>query len=372
MTIAKTRMQRIDYSMETAKRKWGNMENRLITVIVPAYNVEQYLEQCLDSLLYQTVGGYQVIVINDGSTDRTGEIAKRYAQEHGDVFIYMHHENRGLGATRNVGMRQVKTPYVTFLDSDDWVPPRYIETILNTIHSQKEMPDVIYTLPQIYNMATGGFEPWHDEDLMKKVFPSAETVTNAKKDVRLYNLEPSTNRKVYSFEFLKKIGFAFAEGIKWEDIEPHYHSTHEAERCVSCMQTGFFYRINSGSQITASQGRDRLQTLGIFHRLIVDQADNWTLDEQICLVQGTYKFTSWGLNCCGNAVRPEYATQLHRLVCQIPRRAFAAYRQKCNPSGEERFYFFVAHSALFYRLMKEEHYYLAAKKVAHKLAHLLK
>lgn len=343
------------------------MEKQLIIIIVPAYNVEQYLEQCLDSLLYQTVGGYRVIVIDDGSTDRTGEIAKRYAQEHGDVFDYLYHENRGPGATRNVGMCHVKTPYTAFLDSDDWVPSRYVEKILDTIRKQKEMPDVIYTLPQIYNMATGGFEPWYDEDLMKKVFPTAETVTNVQQDIRLYDLEPNTNRKVYSSAFLQKIGFAFPEGIKWEDIEPHYHSTHEAKRCVSCMDTGFFYRINSGSQITASQGRDRLQTLEIFSRLLVEQADNWNPSELACLVRGAYKFTSWGLDCCGIAIRPEYATQLHRFVCRIPRRAFAAYRQECNPSRQELFYFAMARSGLFYRLMKEEHYYLVAKKIAQKL-----
>lgn len=348
------------------------MEDQLITVLVPAYNVEQYLEQCLDSLLYQTADGYRVIVLNDGSTDRTGEIAQRYAKEHGDIFSYVQHENRGLGATRNAGMRLVKTPYVAFLDSDDWVPPRYIETILRTIRRQGNLPDVIYTLPQIYDMATGGFVPWFDKDLLEKIFPDADTVTNAQKDIRLFDLEPNTNRKIYSAAFLKKSGFFFSEGVKWEDIEPHYHSTQQAQNCIACRETGFFYRVNSGSQITASLGRDRLQIIEILQRLLVEEADNWTLPQLARLVQGAYKFTSWGLNCCGNAIRPEYAVQLHRFVRRIPRRAFAAHRRENVPSRQERFYFFMAGNALLYRLMKDEHYYLAAMKILRKLTPLLK
>lgn len=91
-----------------------------VSVIVPIYNVELYLEECLESLKRQTLQNIQIILVNDGSTDSSREIAKKYADENSN-FILVDRENGGLSAARNTGMAYATGKYVYFLDSDDYI-----------------------------------------------------------------------------------------------------------------------------------------------------------------------------------------------------------------------------------------------------------
>lgn len=99
-----------------------------ITVIVPVYNVENYLEKCLDSLINQTYKNLEIIVINDGSTDNSGEICQEYAQKDNRI-VYIEKENGGQSEARNMGLDRMTGSYVTFVDSDDWVELDYVETL---------------------------------------------------------------------------------------------------------------------------------------------------------------------------------------------------------------------------------------------------
>lgn len=106
--------------------------NEKITVIVPVYNVEHYLDKCLDSLINQTYKNLEIIVINDGSTDNSGIICQEYAQKDNRI-IYIEKENGGLSDARNVGLDKMTGSYVTFVDSDDWVELDYVEVLYNKI-----------------------------------------------------------------------------------------------------------------------------------------------------------------------------------------------------------------------------------------------
>ena len=92
----------------------------LVSVIVPVYNVEPYLPRCLDSLLDQTYEHIEIIVVNDGSTDGSGEICRAYAQRHAQI-AYHAKENEGISATRNFGLERACGEYVMFVDSDDHI-----------------------------------------------------------------------------------------------------------------------------------------------------------------------------------------------------------------------------------------------------------
>lgn len=93
----------------------------LISVIVPIYNVEKYLRKCLDSLKNQTLKQIEVICIDDGSTDRSGEIADEYRSIRWPKFKVVHTDNRGLSAARNRGLNEAVADWIMFVDSDDWV-----------------------------------------------------------------------------------------------------------------------------------------------------------------------------------------------------------------------------------------------------------
>ena len=103
-----------------------------ITVIVAVYNVENYLEKCLESLINQTYKNLEIIVINDGSTDNSGEICQEYAQKDNRI-VYIEKDNGGQSEARNMGLDRMTGSYVTFVDSDDWVELDYVEILYKKI-----------------------------------------------------------------------------------------------------------------------------------------------------------------------------------------------------------------------------------------------
>lgn len=102
------------------------MENPLVSVVVPVYNAGVYLTRCLDSLVNQTFKNIQVILIDDGSTDQSGQICDKYVSSNSN-FEVIHKQNGGLSSARNVGIKYCKGKYITFLDSDDWFSRNYVE-----------------------------------------------------------------------------------------------------------------------------------------------------------------------------------------------------------------------------------------------------
>lgn len=103
----------------------------LVSIVIPIYNVSRYLPQCLESVIHQTYRNIEVILIDDGSTDTSGTICDDYVMLDERVRV-LHTENHGLSAARNLGLKQVKGEYISFVDGDDWIEPNTIEILLNT------------------------------------------------------------------------------------------------------------------------------------------------------------------------------------------------------------------------------------------------
>ena len=106
----------------------------LVSIIVPCYNVESYLARCVDSLIAQTYPNIEILLIDDGSTDATSDLARGYAERYDTVF-YHHRINGGLSAARNTGIELAKGEYIAFVDSDDWVDENYINCLFETIQA---------------------------------------------------------------------------------------------------------------------------------------------------------------------------------------------------------------------------------------------
>lgn len=105
----------------------------LISVLIPAYNVESYLSQCLESIVNQTYKNFHVVVVDDGSVDNTYGVAKEYAERYPSVEV-IHQDNLGVSSARNVLLSYAKGDFVIFVDSDDWIEPDMLERMLNKIH----------------------------------------------------------------------------------------------------------------------------------------------------------------------------------------------------------------------------------------------
>lgn len=148
-----------------------------ISVIVPIYNVEDYLESCLTSILNQTYENLQIILVDDGSTDRSGQICDGYARKDLRVEV-IHKENGGLVSARKAGLQQARGRYVTFVDGDDWIDPECYEYLL--YQNQEYDADVIaYACVEEYqdfqkvirNQIDNGFYNLNEEsDLKESLF----------------------------------------------------------------------------------------------------------------------------------------------------------------------------------------------------------
>lgn len=101
------------------------MHDPLISIIIPIYNSEKYLRKCIDSVISQTFNDWEMILIDDGSTDNSGSICNEYASD--SRVIIKHAQNGGVSKARNMGLRLAKGDYVTFMDSDDWLEPNAFE-----------------------------------------------------------------------------------------------------------------------------------------------------------------------------------------------------------------------------------------------------
>ena len=108
------------------------MNNELISIIVPIYNTEKYLHECLDSIINQTYANFEVLLVNDGSTDSSGIICQEYV-ERDSRFRYFEKDNGGVASARNLGLEHSEGTYITFIDSDDWVEQNYLDVLYTAL-----------------------------------------------------------------------------------------------------------------------------------------------------------------------------------------------------------------------------------------------
>ena len=331
-----------------------------LTVIVPAYNVETHIRQCLDSLIFQTEKNHRIVVVNDGSTDRTPEILQQYAREYPDFLEVIHQENKGLGAARNVGLLHVNTPFVTFLDSDDWQDPQFVEKVRTLLERQEELPDIVFTLPWHFDTACNGLGQWKDHDLLKQIFFSNplrtwdSAVCNVQNELSLYALEPSTNRRVYRMDFLRRIDLHFTEGRAWEDVAPHFHAVHHAERCIAIQDTGFSYRVNTGGQITAGGGASRLDVVPVFDEALERaKEEQWTDFEIAYIIRMMMDFCKWSVEVTNADYILPLLSDLHDFFKKIPSRYFKIYLKVCPLSYKLDWLFYKTIRSPFYGIMKD-------------------
>lgn len=272
----------------------------LLTIVVPAYNVEKYIAACLESLIGQTKINHKIIIVNDGSTDHTAEICEQYETKYPELITYIYQDNQGLGDARNAGIKRADTPYICFLDSDDWLNIKYVEVLSDLIAETDELPDIIFTLPWVFDSVTKRVNPWKDKERFERIFEinngHSLVQTNAVKKPELYALEVNACRKIYRTSFLRKKNFSFPSHLKWEDVPGHFYLLHHANTCMALPEIGFFYRTNQGGQITAGGGVSRMDMLPIFNQLLeVARKNNFNDVENAYVIRLIVDFSIWSI-----------------------------------------------------------------------------
>lgn len=122
-----------------------------VSFLVPVYNTQKYLSECVDSLLLQKGANFEIVLIDDGSTDGSGKICDRYAKEHPDLVRVIHKENEGLLLTRRRGFKEAKGEWFICVDSDDYVSPELLSTVVSMIH-ENNCDMVMYNFDYVDDM----------------------------------------------------------------------------------------------------------------------------------------------------------------------------------------------------------------------------
>lgn len=171
-----------------------------VSVVVPVYNVEPYLDKCLNSLLNQSFEDFEVIIVNDGSPDKSALIIEKYVELNSKVFKSFTKKNGGLSDARNYGLKHVKGKYVTFVDSDDYVEKDYLRKLYNKIEGE----DLDIVACNINEISIRG---------EKKLYE------NVKNEQDYIIGLPSAVNKIFRRSFLNSVDFQFKKGIYYEDLE---------------------------------------------------------------------------------------------------------------------------------------------------------
>ncbi|MHC8523483.1 glycosyltransferase family 2 protein [Rossellomorea sp. H39__3] len=205
-----------------------------ISVIVPVYNVEDYLENCIKSILQQTYSNLEILLVNDGSTDSSLDICNEYALLDNRIKVY-NKKNMGVSAARNYGIEKSTGAYIGFVDSDDWIEPEMFERLYKIIEEKNTEICVlknIYRDSQKFNITNIGSE--------------VVTKQRAIKELLSYNFPASLWTSLYKKSLIAEIRLS-EDTFHLEDLEFQFKAICAANTVSLCDTPLYNYRTRSGS-----------------------------------------------------------------------------------------------------------------------------
>ena len=230
------------------------MNQELVSIIVPIYNVENYLRQCLDSISEQTYKNFECIMVNDGSTDSSQQIAEEYLTD--SRFTLINQSNKGLSGARNTGISHIReeSTFVAFVDSDDYIYPDFLETLIEHI---EDGVDII----------EGMIEYFHDEIKVDRVCHDFEKQTLMTKDDKLGKFALNELRvSVFPKLFRKSLLTEdfFPEGWIFEDLAVVPELISHSGKWIKLPKVIYGYRIRPNSITTKEFSEEKLDVFKIF------------------------------------------------------------------------------------------------------------
>lgn len=213
----------------------------MISIIVPVYNVEKYLPQCLDSLISQTYRDIEIILVDDGSPDRCPEICDEYARMDGRIAV-IHQPNAGVSAARNAGLGIAKGQYIGFVDPDDWASPEMFGSMLKSMRDAQA------------DLAVCGYAYCREDGSAdeKRPYPrkAPETMTQKEAMKRLSDLPPTVRHVVWNKLFHKNLlqGISFPEHLQAsEDVWFLTEYLLRIHNAVVVHEPYYYNRVRDGS-----------------------------------------------------------------------------------------------------------------------------
>lgn len=219
------------------------MHEPLISVIVPVYKAEPYLQRCVDSIRNQTHSNLEIILVDDGSPDRCGEMCDAFARKDSRIRVF-HKENGGQSSARNLGLDNMTGDYVGFVDSDDWIEPGMYERLYDLISTH----DAQIACCGIQNNYPSGavtyYNPEYPQDTQIRVYGKMEALLETMRNVRITY---SPCDKLYHKDIFKDL--RMTEGKIYEDMEILPKCVEQAERIVYDPTPCYHYIMTTESTI---------------------------------------------------------------------------------------------------------------------------
>ena len=236
-------------------------KNIIISVIVPIYNVEEYLEECLESIRQQTFTEIEVILVNDGSTDGSRQICERYCEKD-NRFKLINQENQGQSVARNRGVKESIGQFIMFVDSDDVIKENIVEVLFSYM---KEDVDIVEC----------GMTRDKEEFFLNKI-PTIVFEGNSKEAIlnciEFRAVKFCAFTKLYRREIVEKI--SFLEGYIYEDVFTGINYLNHIRKTIVIDYIGYYYRVRPNSTMTKSFNEKNLNIFPIGKKLIESFDDN--------------------------------------------------------------------------------------------------
>lgn len=223
------------------------LEEKILSIIVPVYNAEKFLDKCITSLLKQTLSDIEIILVNDGSTDSSLDICYKFEQSDNRVKVYSQ-SNSGQSKARNVGLANATGKYIAFVDSDDWVDEDYYEKLVEAC----ERNDAEVSCASILRVRK------HSQKFRIN-YTSEKVITEpqAKIDVARVPDMCYVWNKVYRRSFLDKLNLKFIEGMFFEDVDFVTRAVYFSNKIVTVPGTYYHYWTNGNSTVKTMHKSDK-------------------------------------------------------------------------------------------------------------------
>ncbi len=220
------------------------MENIKVSVIVPVYNVEKYLVQCIESILNQSLKEIEVICINDGSTDLSAQILQKYRMLDERVII-VDKQNSGYGASCNIGLKLARGKYVSIIESDDFINVKMFEDMYNI--AVKNNADVVKTAYYEYKDANEQCTEIVNKINWSEQYDMPQSVVNIYECPQFLYFHPSIWSCIYKNEFLKQHNISFVEAHRagWADNPFQVQTLCMADRIIYSDNAYYYYRLTN-------------------------------------------------------------------------------------------------------------------------------
>lgn len=203
-----------------------------ISIIVPVYNTEKYLQRCVESLINQTYKNLEIILVDDGSTDKSGKICDDYAKKNSKVKVF-HKPNGGQSTARNIALDNVTGDYIGFVDSDDWIALNTYEYLIEII--EKNKADIAF----IERIQTNGKEPKIYNKKIKEVLYEDDNILEEYLKYGMKTGNYGLPNYLYDSKLFKNI--RFPEGRICEDIVTNYKLMKKAKRLIKSNRICYYY-----------------------------------------------------------------------------------------------------------------------------------